>query len=113
MARWRKAQGVYRRLLYVAGRKREEGPAKGKHGFTDAEIEAVEEREGRLGIPEMLRHRVRYFHDGVAIGSRAFLEEVFRNHRENFGPKRKEGARRMRGADWGELMAMRDVRSTE
>jgi hypothetical protein len=56
---------------------------------------------------------VRYFHDGVAIGSRAFLEEVFRNHRENFGPKRKEGARRMRGADWGELMAMRDVRSTE
>jgi hypothetical protein len=111
--RWRKAQGVYRRLLYVAGRKRAEGPAKGKHGFTDAEIEAVEDREGRLGIPEMLRHRVRYFHDGVAIGSRAFLEEVFRNHRENFGPKRKEGARRMRGADWGELMAMRDVRVSE
>jgi REP element-mobilizing transposase RayT len=51
--------------------------------------------------------------DGVAIGSRAFLEEVFRNHRENFGPKRKDGARRMRGADWGELMAMRDVRATE
>jgi hypothetical protein len=51
--------------------------------------------------------------DGVAIGSRAILEEVFRNHRENFGPSRKEGARRMRGADWGELMTMRDVRASE
>ena len=45
----------------------------------------------------MLRCRLRYFTDGAVIGSRAFVDEVFQNARERFGPKRKDGARKLRG----------------
>jgi hypothetical protein len=57
-----------------------------------------------------LRCRVRYFSDGVAIGSRVFVNDVFRLHRGNFGPKRQDGARPMRFAAWGGLCAARDLR---
>ena len=35
--------------------------------------------------------------DGAVIGSRGFVEEVFQKSRERCGPKRKDGARKMRG----------------
>jgi REP element-mobilizing transposase RayT len=50
-----------------------------------------------LQLGEMLRHRVRYFTDGAVIGSREFVNGMFRANRERFGPKRKDGARRLRG----------------
>jgi len=56
---------------------------------------------GNLPLPAVLRCRVRYFTDGVVLGSSAFLEEFFEKRRAFFGPQRKSGARRMRGADWG------------
>ena len=43
---------------------------------------------------ELLRCRVRYFSDGVVLGSREFVESVFTVHRDQFGVKRKTGARR-------------------
>ena len=57
----------------------------------------------------MLRCRVRYFTDGVAIGSKAFIENVFRERRDHFGPKRKDGARPIKEADSG-LCSLRDLR---
>jgi hypothetical protein len=42
-----------------------------------------------------VRLRVRYFTDGVVLGSKAFVEVIFEVQRERFGPKRKQGARRM------------------
>ncbi|MCB1133004.1 MAG: transposase [Verrucomicrobiae bacterium] len=48
-------------------------------------------------LDETLRGRVRHFTAGGAIGSREFIETVFRASRERFGPKRTTGARRMRG----------------
>ena len=68
------------------------------------------------GMPTsvMLRHRVRYFVDGVVIGSRGFVEEVFVRCRERFGPKRQTGARKLRGAgaeaSGGLLWSLRDLR---
>jgi putative transposase len=50
-----------------------------------------------LGISAMLRCRVRYFTDGAVIGSRIFVEEVFHRSRERFGPRRRNGARKLRG----------------
>jgi len=51
-----------------------------------------------LGVAKMLRCRVRYFTDGAVIGSKEFVNEAFRNARERFSAKRKDGARKMRGA---------------
>ncbi len=58
----------------------------------------------------LVEARVRYFSDGVALGSKAYIEEVFRERREKFGAKRIDGARKMRAVDWGGLMNMRDLR---
>lgn len=66
-----------------------------------------------IGVAAMLKYRIRYFTDGVAIGSREFVNELFRQGRHRFGPRRKEGARKMRGpaaAAAGVLWSMRDLR---
>jgi hypothetical protein len=46
----------------------------------------------------MLGCRVRYFTDGVVIGSRAFVNKAFAKSRERFGAKHKDGARKLRGS---------------
>lgn len=49
-------------------------------------------------LARVVAFRVRYFTDGVAIGSRDFVNGVFESCRDRFGPRRKDGARPMRGA---------------
>ena len=73
-------------------------------------VEQVVKDRGELPIHEILRCRIRYFSDGVAIGSRTFVNEVFEKHRGNFGPGRKDGARPLRYAVWDGLCAARDLR---
>ena len=71
-----------------------------KKGMQPKQVEAELDRlaNGRnLALAQTLRWRVRYFTDGAAIGSRAFVDGLFKQCRERFGPKRKSGARRMRG----------------
>jgi hypothetical protein len=66
-----------------------------------------------LAAGVMLRRRVRYFTDGVVIGSRMFVNEMFAASRERFGAKRKDGARKLRGgaaAAAGVLWSIRDLR---
>jgi hypothetical protein len=59
----------------------------------------------------VLRLRVRYFSDGVALGSRNYVNEVFREFRDRFGPRRQTGARGMRGLGaLRHLATLRDLR---
>ena len=58
----------------------------------------------------MLRLRVRHLSDGVAIGTKDFVNEVFTLHREKFGPNRKDGARPIRALACIGLTALRDLR---
>jgi len=53
------------------------------------------ERGGRLSPAELMQCRVRYLSDGAVLGTRSFVEEIFEKHREQFGLKRKSGARPM------------------
>ncbi|MEZ5325298.1 MAG: hypothetical protein R3F19_09560 [Verrucomicrobiales bacterium] len=57
----------------------------------------------------MLRHRVRYFVDGLALGSTAFVESVFEKNRVRMGVKRISGAR-VPKAEMGGLCTLRDLR---
>ena len=59
---------------------------------------------------ELLRCRVRYFSDGLALGGREFVESVFARYRGRFGAKRETGAREMRYGDWMGLCTLRDLR---
>jgi REP element-mobilizing transposase RayT len=66
-----------------------------------------------VALRRMLRHKLRYFTDGAAIGSRAFVDGLFEQCRERFGPKRQSGARKLRGGGSGAaglLWSARDLR---
>jgi REP element-mobilizing transposase RayT len=66
-----------------------------------------------VALRQMLRWKVRYFTDGAAVGSRAFVDGLFEQCRERFGAKRKSGARKMRGRASGaadRLWTARDLR---
>ena len=76
-------------------------------GIDPERVEAVLQAGGRLGVREVLHCRVRYFSDGMILGSRGFVEEMFNRHRGNFGVQRQSGARPMRGARWKGLYAAR------
>jgi hypothetical protein len=54
-------------------------------------------RGGTLSQADYLRCKVRYFSDGAVIGGKAFVNEMFAAFRDRFGPKRKDGARPLRG----------------
>ncbi|NJM36941.1 MAG: hypothetical protein HC845_03170, partial [Akkermansiaceae bacterium] len=67
-----------------------------------------------IALRKMLRWKVRYFTDGAVIGSRAFVDDYFAQCRDRFGPKRKTGARKLRGnatAAAGLLWSLRDLRA--
>jgi putative transposase len=86
-----------------------------RKGMSAEDLAREKEREGEISMGKMLRCRVRYFTDGAVIGSRGFVNEAFENARERFGPKRKDGARKMRGngsAMAGILWTMRDLRKS-
>ncbi|WP_307832963.1 transposase [Roseibacillus ishigakijimensis] len=52
----------------------------------------------RLEAADYLRCRVRYFLDGVALGSKSFLAELFEATRdEHFAPSRQTGPRSLKG----------------
>jgi putative transposase len=112
---WRRTAARYRMFLYEEGREVKGDPQLGqasRRGFAEAEVDAVAAQGGQMPLPIALRHRVRYFCDGAVLGTAAFVNAVFEREqtlRKRFGEKRTTGARRMRGADWGELRVLRDL----
>ncbi|HUF63973.1 MAG TPA: hypothetical protein VMN36_17980 [Verrucomicrobiales bacterium] len=106
----------YRMLLYVEGEERPggltpEGMQAVKRDFTRVEVEQVLRAGGKLPLAVALRCRVRYFTEGVALGTAAYLEEFFQARRNLFSAGRKWAARKVRGAEWGELRSARDLRA--
>jgi putative transposase len=65
---------------------------------------------GTLSVTEILQLKVRYFTDGAALGTQAFLDNLFVSFRNHFGLKRSTAARCMAGADWTGLMVLRQLR---
>ena len=78
-------------------------------GISQKRIAAVLENKGRLERWEAVRCRVRYFSDGMSLGSRQCVEAFFRENRWRFGPRRENGARAMRHVNLPELFTMRDL----
>jgi REP element-mobilizing transposase RayT len=81
-----------------------------RKGFSKERVEAVLRSGGKLSRAELLRCRVRWFSDGVAIGSKGFVEGIFTKCRGHFGAKRKDGARKLREDAAGSLHALRELR---
>ena len=84
-----------------------------RKGISKTEAEKERESDGDIPLGKTLRCRIRYFTDGAVIGSRCFVDEAFAKSRERFGPKRKSGARKLKGeasAASGVLWSFRDLR---
>jgi len=109
---WGDIQRTYRRHLYMRGQQKGRDPEGRpvRQGFTPEQIQAVVKADGRLPLQEALRCRVRYFSDGLVLGSQAFVDSIFACYRSQFGPNRKSGARPLRFGDWQGLCSLRDLR---
>jgi hypothetical protein len=109
---WAKLQAEYRKLIFGVGLgTTKEGRAYRKDVDPVVAAEMLAKAGGgKIPLPALLRKRVRYFSAGLVIGGRGFVEEAFRSHRDKFGEKRKDGARKLKGGDWGGLRSLRDLR---
>ncbi|MCW0217684.1 MAG: transposase [Prosthecobacter sp.] len=110
---WQKASGAeaYRCLLYASGTevKDMQNEKVVRPGLTTDQARKVLAEKGKLSTTELVRLRVRYFTDGLVLGSKEFVESVFEENRSWFGPKRKDGARRLSECE-GELFSLRRLR---
>ncbi len=118
---WVAVSAEYRKLLFGIGEERvpvqsdrEEtwptGADGERKGIPAEAVATVQAEGGRLTRAELLRCRIRYFSDGVVIGSKAFVEAFFEAKREYFGNKRRRGARPMSGGNWDGLHSVRALR---
>ena len=104
---WRACAAAYRIRLFVGGGSAHQS---GKMILDREKIKEVIAQGGKLSLGQVLRLRVRHMSDGMALGSKAFVNEVFTQHREMFGRKRKDGARPIRALAAFGLTALRNLR---
>ena len=104
---WGACAAAYRMRLFVGGGAAHQS---GKVVLDKEKIKEVLEQGGELSLGQVLRLRVRHMTDGVVLGSRAFVNEVFMLHREKFGAKRKDGARPIRALSSIGMNALRNLR---
>ena len=93
---WRKVSGEIWRIFGLQVRV---SKIQKKKGFSREEVHKVKEEGGKLSRGQLLRCRVRYFSEGVALGHQDFVEEVFQTNREHFGIRREKGAKPLRELD--------------
>ncbi|HOB97826.1 MAG TPA: transposase [Verrucomicrobiota bacterium] len=104
---WAEAARDYQQLLLVTDAGTGES---GKPVLERKKIRQKFEKNADLALGQVLRLRVRYFSDGVVLGSRDYVNEIFGEYRDRFGPRRRSGARPMRGLPSLENLAtMRDL----
>jgi REP element-mobilizing transposase RayT len=110
---WESAQAgeMYRCILFDSGREVRDAQNVNvvRTGVKVEKTKEVLKAGGKLTLGELVRQRVRYFSDGLVLGSREFVEGVFQENRAKFGPKRRDGARRMGGVETA-IYSMRRLR---
>ena len=102
----------YRIILYGKGYSKKAGGGLDSGSISAERLEAVLKAGGNIAPHELLRMRVRYFADGMVLGSKAFIEFIFLEHRGLFGPRRLSAGAALSGEAWGELYAMRNLKKS-
>ncbi len=80
-----------------------------RQGVTAEAARKTLSEKGKLSAAELVRLRVRYFTDGVILGSQEFVESIFTENRDQFSPTRQSGARRIAETSAG-MYALRKLR---
>lgn len=88
--RYPEAIASYRLILFGKGYQ-SKGVLNKDQGRISAErVEQILKEQGKVPLEELLRVRVRYFGDGLALGSKTFIAQFLRDHRNAFGQKRRK-----------------------
>jgi REP element-mobilizing transposase RayT len=105
---WAEVQSHYREALFGTGSApRAQGKALSAESF-----EQVLKRKGRLPLSTVLRCRVRYFSDGVVLGSQAYVQEKLSAYTQRHGRREKSSPHPLKPiADWGDLTTLRGLRT--
>jgi len=96
----------YRQTLYGSGSEAKEEKAAISR---EEAVRVLEKEKGRLPLPVVLRCRVRYFTEGMVLGSPEFVLEKSKTLES--GGTRARRAHAMRGADWGGLTVATGLKS--
>jgi REP element-mobilizing transposase RayT len=72
--------------------------------------EVVEQENGELSLQERLRCKIRYFSDGVILGSRSFVESYCQRLKQKIGYKRKSGPVALKAVGLATLWVFRNLR---
>ena len=100
----------YRLILFGKGASPKGGADKDQGVITAERLQRVVEADGRVPLEELLRVRVRYFADGLALGSKGFIQDVFAGNRNEFSGKRQKFGAPLPQEAWGALHVIRDLR---
>jgi putative transposase len=110
---WKRYQAFYRKYLYGAGEVSaldDAATRKRRGAHVPKAVAAVTRADGQLGLAQVVRVRMRYFTDSVALGSEAWVEAVFERNREILKVKRERGARVLKVPGLKDLRGMVDLR---
>jgi putative transposase len=90
-------QAAYRRLLYEYARLQVNRAGNAvRRGLTAAEADQLSRRKrGRIPTSTLVMQSVRHFSQGIAIGGKDWVEQIFTVNRGHFSPGRKSGARKV------------------
>jgi REP element-mobilizing transposase RayT len=108
---WKAVQARYRLILYAVGQVLKVKGGRAQGVISEEAGAVVKVAGGQLSWAVALRDRVRYFTRGGVLGTREFVDRIFGLKRDRFPEGRNDGARKMRGGDWGTMMALRDLRN--
>ena len=112
---WRKVLENYRRFMADDEERRAKRQEQRQEGTMEGRAEQRKARRAapwarhRVSEARMLRCRVRYFTDGLVLGTKEFVDGAFCLTRERFGARRTSGARKLARAET-ELRTMRALR---
>jgi putative transposase len=117
---WREVVRKYRVILLEDGEERSptnnsdsshtgKRPSKAKAGISRKRVAAILAKGGQLSEAQLLRCKVRYFLDGLVIGTERFVNGNFTLTRPHFSAARSTGARKMHRIR-SALRTMRDLR---
>jgi putative transposase len=108
---YEQAMRSYRMILFGKGYATKQDGSNPRGTVSAERLEEIIRLDGKVPIQELLRVRVRYFADGLALGSKAFVEDIVRQNAGAFGAKRSRAGSALPRNAWGQLHVVRNLKT--
>ena len=106
---WKEVSRRYRQYLFVKGSA--QSPSKGPAFALARAQQVVIQQQGEVSLAERLRCRIRYFSDGVILGSQGFVEAHLHRLQQKLAYKRRRPPTPLRALGSPHLWVFRDLRA--